>query len=131
MCSQLKKAWITSNIVDLLSEENAQLSFETPMGFHFHQAYWHVGKTQKLVCRDRKTKVPTWGNLYIVHHRQYINKVHAKNARQAVSPNMVHALDPTLLMTLFLIVRTETWRTFWSSMTAATQQMLRNYTKGM
>ena len=82
----------------LLAAENKHVHFTTPLGFPMQQHYREAGTTkrQKVWLYDRETKL--MDKKKRISLASYNDNVNDRKSSQAVSPNIIHAMDATLLM---------------------------------
>ncbi len=82
----------------MLAAENKHVTFVTPMGFPMHQNYREQGKTkrQKVWLYDRETKLVD--KTKRISLASFNDNVASRKSEQAISPNIIHSMDATLLM---------------------------------
>ena len=80
-----------------LAKENKHLRFVTPLGFPMYQNYRkHKRKSQNIPLYNAKD-----GDIVKQedgYYRQYTNDVKREKSSNAVSPNIIHSMDATLLL---------------------------------
>lgn len=86
------------SLVRLLTAENKQLHYTTPMGFPMMQNYRVLGDTERVEVPFFNRATGEFTSESKATFRSFTSEVDADDARQACSPNLVHSLDASVLM---------------------------------
>ena len=92
--------------VDALTAENKAMRWETPIGFPVVQKYTHWNaKKVRIFLYDRVARVEKRSQITVRERDE--NKIDRKKSRSAISPNIIHSMDASHLMSTVLHCKKE------------------------